>query len=669
MTPSTPWRVARVALRTYGARGMVRRAVYEIERRAHLAALRERRAAPPVTWPGFQFPYDLGIAAVRATHAAQGSGEPAEVAANSLLAGEFDLYGGEATTIGFPPDWHRHPLTGHVYPSDVHWSAFSDAGQHGDLKDVWEPARLSFTGAFLRAYAETGDDRWAHAFWATVESWAAANPPYTGVHWMNGQEVAIRAINVMAGLAALRDASATTPARREMAGAFLQNSARRVVRTLGYALSQRNNHAISEAAFLWSAAVLCDGLPGRARLERRGRRALEESIADQFGEDGSYAQHSFTYQRVALHGLLWARWAAVASDRPMPNGLVDAVDASLGLLTSAVEHESGRVPNLGANDGALLFRLSGCGIGDFRPLLAHAAAVVGRASPLPPGPWDEEARWFGLDPHAIDAPPRGRPGTASAYHVLRGPHSHALLRAGPMRHRPSHADQLHLDLWIGGVNVLRDAGSYRYTAPAPWQNALAGAEVHNVPLPAGRTEAGRAGRFFWLEWPAATVLVDHRGSAGDPVVAELDCGGVTTARRCVVRRGDTYVVVDRLSPSGGHVRWNLPLGTVVEPGAAETSITRSGFVGRLDAARELQPIDADPTSGWESLTYGERRPLTAVVVEVSGTHTTAWFAPSLSAAPSAAFVDAAVALCDRPDQAAVIAAVGDASETGAHEVE
>jgi hypothetical protein len=45
------------------------------------------------------------------------------------------------------------------------------------------------------------------------------------------------------------------------------------------------------------------------------------------------------------------------------------------------------------------------------------------------------------------------------------------------RFRPSQADALHLDFWLAGSNVLRDAGSYSYNTEPEWLNVFPG---HNA---------------------------------------------------------------------------------------------------------------------------------------------------------------------------------------------
>ena len=60
-----------------------------------------------------------------------------------------------------------------------------------------------------------------------------------------------------------------------------------------------------------------------------------------------------------------------------------------------IDPGSGRAPNLGANDGALLLPLSSSAFDDYRPTVQAAARAFLRLG-LPPGKWDELSIWLGL---------------------------------------------------------------------------------------------------------------------------------------------------------------------------------------------------------------------------------------------------------------------------------
>ncbi len=82
---------------------------------------------------------------------------------------------------------------------------------------------------------------------------------------------------------------------------------------------------------------------------------------------------------------------------------------------------------------------------------------------------------------------------------IYGTESWACLRTAQFTNRPSHADQLHLDLWWRGLNVARDAGTYLYNAAPPWDNSLTTTRVHNTVTVDGHDQMTRAGRFLYLD--------------------------------------------------------------------------------------------------------------------------------------------------------------------------
>lgn len=649
--------LARATWRTWGVRGVARRAGYEASRRAGAYRSAEERWSALAIEPG-------GV--LRPAGVVVPDPVTAPDPERGLPTDALWLYGGLRVPSPVPPAWHVHPLSGHAYPPRAHWSELSDAvAAAGDIKDVWEPARLGWLQPVLRHAVATGDPAAAELVWTAIESWHEANPPYRGVHWMSGQEAALRAIAVMFLADALDAHPATTQARRELVGTLVADAVGRVVPSLGYALSQRNNHATSEAGFLWTASVLAPWLPGAASLRRRAASALTEATADQFAPDGSYAQHSPTYHRVALHVLLWCLAVARATGEPAPAGVADAVRRSVPHLRSLVAPQSGgRVPNLGGNDGALVFDLAPCPIGDLRPVLAHAAAATGQPDGLEPGPWHEEAAWFGLHPVAGPPAPTLR---ATTTHALTRQGAHAVVRAGRLRHRPAHADQLHVDVWLGGVAVAVDAGAFRYTAPEPWANALAGDDVHNVPRCPGSPQAQRAGRFSWRRWQEATVVRQVETAHLAALVAELVLPDGSLLRRLVAVGSDAVVVGDTVTaprrPVGEvEVRWNLPVDAHVVPATGGTAAAGAGWRSHVLHPGLAQVPEAHPdtpASGWVAPTYAVREPCRALIVGAgSAGRVTSAFVGGHDDARAAAVATAAAELDPRRfDVGALVAAL------------
>ncbi|MDZ7677420.1 MAG: heparinase II/III family protein [Acidimicrobiales bacterium] len=598
--------LAIAAWKTWGAQGLVRRAAYEGRKRTIGLQRTEQRwlsllagAPPPLT----RLPIEPG----------------AEVSPPPPGGLTVEVYGGPRLDTTIPPDWHRQPVTGRRYPRG-HWSTISDADATlGDIKDVWELSRLGWLHPALRRWCATGDESCAELIWQVVEDFVTANPPYRGPHWMCGQETSLRAISTMFLTFAIDPSEHTTPERRSTVDELVATSVGRVHPTLRYAMSQRNNHAISEAGFLWTATVLAPQIPRADKIRSDAARALTEAVTDQFRPDGSYIQQSPTYQRLALQVLLWCLFVSRSTSEHPPEGVPEAVSDSVGFLRALIAPASdGRVPNLGGNDGAQLFPLTPVDIGDLRPVVAHAAAATGQPSGFGPGPWDEEPAWFGLEPVPGTTPHQMAP-TVSTHPLTRGT-THAVVRAGPIPKRPAHADQLHTDIWLDGTPVAVDPGSYRYTAPPPWDNALASEQVHNLPTRSSAPQATRRGRFFWQRWSEARVLL--RISDGDlaAIVARLDLADRTQLHRLVAVRAGTVVVVDQ-SSRPTTVRWNLPDPTRVSLGddrsEAEVPGWSASFAHGL-GAETLIPTEDDPASGWHAPTYAVRLPLTPVLLPSDG---------------------------------------------------
>jgi hypothetical protein len=178
-----------------------------------------------------------------------------------------------------------------------------------------------------------------------------------------------------------------------------------------------------------------------------------------------------------------------------PRKTLDRLTAATHWLYALLDPVSGRVQNLGANDGAYIFPLTICPFADYRPLM-QAAAQAFLDYQLPRGVWDEMSLWFGI-------PLESRKYLRTERYLgdhLYAKNSWAYLRTAQFTSRPSHADQLHLDLWWRGLNVAQDAGTYLYNAPAPWDNSLTSARVHNTVTVNGRDQFTRAGRFLYLDW-------------------------------------------------------------------------------------------------------------------------------------------------------------------------
>ncbi|HEX8245096.1 MAG TPA: heparinase II/III family protein, partial [Longimicrobium sp.] len=412
--------------------------------------------------------------------------------------------------------------------------------------------------------------------------------PFRGPHWSCGQETAIRAV-------ALLYAEANLP-RVDGLAEVLAASGERIADAIGYAVSQRNNHALSEAAGLVALGVRFRGQhPEAEAWLGQGRRWLERLIPEQFAADGWYVQHSFTYLRLALDQCVVAERALRSVGQRLPPACVARLRAAAELLLAVMEPTTGAVPNHGANDGAYVHPITTAPVGDFRPVVTAVCATWGIPLPSDVAADAEVLAWLGMDaPPAGPPPPDGVRGGASGWAAARVGDARVFLRAGRYTSRPAHLDPLQLDVRFGAREVVVDAGTFAYNAPAPWRNGLVSARVHNGPVLDGREPGVRGPRFLWYLWPEADLVRAEWDGTGATLVAEIP----GKARRTVVITPGQVRVTDQV-PAG--VADEVAVRWLLHPSADASSV----FV---EGGSETKNAEEGDTGGWYSPAYGLRLP-------------------------------------------------------------
>ena len=537
--------------------------------------------------------------------------------ADALLEGELAYFSCLHGQVGNPPDWFLDPFSGARLDARGHWSALDEFGA-GDIKKVWEASRFEWAPLLARAWRLSGRSLYLDTLNGWLADWVRENPFNAGANWKCGQEASIRLINLL--LAARLTGCDKSPSAALQRLVALHCA--RILPTIRYAVAQNNNHGTSEAAALfiggaWLAARGGEGGAGSARRWRdAGRRWLEDRVATLVAGDGSFAQYSVNYHRVLLDTLcqveLWRR----ALDQPgFSAGFAARCRGAVQWLAALTDPDSGDAPNLGANDGARLYDLSGSGYRDYRPSVQLGALLFLGRPAYPAGEWDLPLHWLGLAPSAPPAPPC--PG--SVLHreggdlVLRGQDALGVIRFASFRFRPSHADCLHLDLWHRGRNILRDGGTYSYNTEARWLDYFSGTRSHNTVQFDGRDQMPRLGRFLFADWLKMSELsgIGEEDGTLSWSGAYRDAKG-GWHRRTVRVTGKIWRVMDEI---GGFrdravLRWRLIPGEWQLKGDLCDSPLASL---RLSSDAPLRRLEL--TTGWESLHYQEKSELPVLEAE------------------------------------------------------
>jgi len=548
--------------------------------------------------------------------------------ANDYCRGRFLYYSRYVKDLGQPVNWLINPFTGSQHHARSHWCDYPTFSPGmGDMKDVWEPSRFACAFWLVRAYALTSDEKYAAAFWRMFENWCRQNPPNRGPNWKCGQEAAVRVFAWCFALHGFWSAKATSSALVVDMVKMLALHADRIAGNIAYAVSQKNNHALTEAIGLLTVGMLFPQFRSAARWEATGRRILEREVRRQIYDDGSYVQHSMNYHRVMLHDCLWAVRLAELNEQPLSTELVRRVSLAGEFLQEMLDTECGGVPNYGANDGALVLPLSACDYRDYRPTVQAAHYLATRRRILANGPWDEMALWlYGTE--ALQSPfdkvaLTSRRFDAGGYYTLRSADSWCMIRCHTYRDRPSHVDPLHVDLWHKGVNLLSDSGTYKYYLPdePTMERYFKNIAAHNTIEIDGRGPLELVSRFLWLPWPKAKCLEHSEQRWCGEHYAYARSPWHVIHRRTVEYQSDSkWVIADELRGRGRHqivLRWHLCDGRLtadvqqrrigIERGGARVTMLVEGpDEMQMDVQQGVD--NADDVSGWTSHYYSQREP-------------------------------------------------------------
>ncbi len=299
--------------------------------------------------------------------------------------------------------------------------------------------------------------------------------------------------------------------------------------------------------------------------------------------------------------------------------------------------DRGELPQIGDDDGGMVFPMTGRAPSDIRDSLAVASALLGRRA-LQIGVAPEEAYWLLAHPslaRLVNASTDRNDGPRSAaladtgYYVSRsagGDHLvidggvHGYLNGGH-----AHADALSLTLTVAGVPLLVDPGTGAYTVDQELRDRLRSSQMHNTLVVDGRSQSIATGPFSWKTMAGSTVRRWKTHTAFDYFEGTHDGYHPIEHRRHVLTLpGDLMVVADLVTGHGTHtasVHWHIdprwrvavrePAVTLTTPHAQCQLVVPRGHI-------ETFAGDAGTGLGWHAPVYGRVEPSTSLRITHSG---------------------------------------------------
>ena len=337
-----------------------------------------------------------------------------------------------------------------------------------------------------------------------LSNWVEENQPYKGVNWKCGQEASIRLMHLIFSsilLGQLKNPSSQLLNLVEM-------HIKRIAPTLSYAIAQNNNHGTSEAAalFIGGHFLSINGKTEYSKFEKLGRYWLNNLADKLFSIDGCFSQYSVNYHRLALDTFSFCEvYRSINGLESFSERLIFKIKKATQWLEALTDFETGNAPNIGANDGALLFHFFNFKYRDFRHSVQWANFIFCKR--IISGLSETQKNLFQLFGLNFSDLKVVEPisdiqilGNKDGFYILRKKSMLLVFRRPIFVFRPSHADALHLDLWQNGKNILRDGGSFSYSTEMDKYNYFKGTFSHNTIIFDGKSQMPSISKFLFGSW-------------------------------------------------------------------------------------------------------------------------------------------------------------------------
>jgi hypothetical protein len=387
-------------------------------------------------------------------------------------------------------------------------------------------------------------DRLAREVRNQALDFVATNPPRFGVNWTVTMDVAIRAANLLLARDLLAGAGLSwdDPADAVIRRSIFEHG-RHIAENLEWDPEVRGNHYLADLVGLVFAATHLDGEPEASEWLAMATTELAAELDLQFNRDGTSFEGSTSYHRLSAEMAVYCTALLVGR----PDGLAGLPPdmgrrlAAMAAFTDAVTGPDGTVAQIGDNDSGRFVKLTPSRPDralDHRHLMDAVLGLVPgvalRASPSPgidraviaalaggaalPLPSAAPIRREGPsgESHAVQTvvdrigrlPERARaryvipaPGQDlrsglrlsafpdGGYYVAASDRIHLVVRCGAIGHHGhgghDHDDQLSFDLWLDGLHVIADPGTYLYTPVPAMRNRYRSAADHSGPRTSG----------------------------------------------------------------------------------------------------------------------------------------------------------------------------------------
>ncbi len=369
--------------------------------------------------------------------------------------------------------WYFNPSQKNEWPREHIYTYPTTPSVIAEINQTSYIGRFTHIPNILRAWTLTQDRSLIENLINQIEDFEAENPINQGPQWSNISDIATRNAMFCLAYSHLYKSEFATPHTILLLLRQIAACTRYLVHHVENFDYQLGSSAFTTVAcsVYYSAAIL-PWLKQAKNWHKTSHRWLFQAIENQFLPDGGYASGSLIEEKCALQSLTWVYAIAIKRhDTLLAQRISNVCDKSFQLFMHVCDHQTGHFPHIGHHQFDDFPSLSTSSISDIRPLLSTIGYIANTQRQYRSGPWDETLYWlFGLNasrqkcyPSVIE---NQKSFTHSGLQTAHTAHSMLIFRSGNIQHyKHQHADQMHIDYWHYGHNILIDSGSASpYTA-------------------------------------------------------------------------------------------------------------------------------------------------------------------------------------------------------------
>lgn len=476
----------------------------------------------------------------------------------------FDMYSYEK----YRKQWHAGFQTENSWP--LVFSYDLDCTQRIDIGDVrtnWELNRHFQFCVLAKSYYASGNQVYLEEFLELFHDWNEKNPFLHGVAWTSPMEVAIRLNSWIYSYCFIKKANGKYTV--EIEELIFEKMRVGILNMTEYVtkhysrFSSANNHLIVEACSVGLSGMLF----GNKEWVDTTIRILSHEIIAQNYSDGVNKELSLHYQTFFMEAVGLLVHVMQTNNILVPRAWIDMLDKMSQYVSNCIGNH-GEVIVFGDNDEGKVLDLSGHEFNHYKYVLDLMGCILDkRYTELED--FNENIRWLysGTQISDYKEKPLYKNDSSICYkeggNTILKSHDgriligidHAALGFGSIAAH-GHADALSFQMFVDGVPVFVDPGTYNYHITPEDRDSFRKTENHNTITINGQDQSQMLGPFLWGKRADVILLEFNLKNQIDLINAEHNgYFPLTHKRKFTFNKEDHFKIQDSIN--GGECEWSL----------------------------------------------------------------------------------------------------------------